>query len=1024
MAEMERRLTILTRNEIQDLYDLPRFTDEERAEYFYISPPEMNELENLRTISSKIYLILQLGYFKAKKRFFTFQLQEVKDDIYYISQKYYPEYIEVENIRLPRTTRIYQQKYILKLFNYKLFTRESKKELQDKAFYLATIHAKPVYIFKELFHYLEKQRIILPGYTTMQDIVSKAISTERERLKTVIMGQLSEEAEKILDNLLNSEDGLHEITLLKKEPKNFGHKEMSQEVKNRELTSKIYYIACKFLKNIGISNENIKYYASLVKYYSVYKLKRMDKETAYIYLTCFIFNRYEKINDNLINAFIYYISKYVGEAKDSAKEKVYEYKVEGNKHLKSAGKILKLFVDDSIPEEIEFKKIKEFAFSIIEKDKISFLSSYISKTRFDTNEYEWEHYVELAQKFKINLRYIFKNLEFKNINKKTPLMKAVIFLKNVFTNNKSLQQVLSSEFPCKFITSKLKKYIYEEKTIEINGKSMKRKELNVDKYEFLVYRLLKDKLETGEVFISGSQNFKSLEEDLIDNETWEKKEELIQKIDVPSLYKPVDELLNSFQKELDNKIYTVNKRIQEGQNPHIKITGKGDNLKWTLPYKKKDEKTNNPMYAHINQIGISDVLYFVNEKTNFLSSFTHILDRFVKSEPHEHRLSACILAYGTNIGLSKMAGSSDLTYDELSYTANSFIRPATLKAANDKISNSIADLPIFKYYNIQEDMLHSSSDGQKFETQFETINSRYSSKYFGLNKGITSYTLVANHIPVNSKIIGANEHESHYVLDLLFNNTSDINPEVHSTDSMGVNQINFILLHLFGYKFAPRYKNLNSKAKIIYSFKNINEYEDFLFKPIRKIKTQLIKEEWENIEKIIVSLALKSTTQSTIIRKLNSYKRKNKTRQALVELDNIARSIHILNYIDSIEFRRNIQKAINRVEGYHRLKRAIFYDNFGKFRVKTELGQQIWSECTRLIANIIIFYNAVILSKLIEHTENLEKIKEMEVIKRISPVAWRHINLYGQYKFYKKDNSINLDRIIEGLEKNYLGVKK
>jgi len=30
-------------------------------------------------------------------------------------------------------------------------------------------------------------------------------------------------------------------------------------------------------------------------------------------------------------------------------------------------------------------------------------------------------------------------------------------------------------------------------------------------------------------------------------------------------------------------------------------------------------------------------------------------------------------------------------------------------------------------------------------------------------KGIVAYTLVANHIPINATVIGANEHESHYV---------------------------------------------------------------------------------------------------------------------------------------------------------------------------------------------------------------------------------------------------------------------
>ena len=60
-------------------------------------------------------------------------------------------------------------------------------------------------------------------------------------------------------------------------------------------------------------------------------------------------------------------------------------------------------------------------------------------------------------------------------------------------------------------------------------------------------------------------------------------------------------------------------------------------------------------------------------------------------------------------------------------------------------------------------------------------------QYFGLHKGIVSYTLVANHIPVNATIIGANEHESHYVFDLLFNNSTEIQPDVHSTDTHGAN---------------------------------------------------------------------------------------------------------------------------------------------------------------------------------------------------------------------------------------------
>ena len=116
---------------------------------------------------------------------------------------------------------------------------------------------------------------------------------------------------------------------------------------------------------------------------------------------------------------------------------------------------------------------------------------------------------------------------------------------------------------------------------------------------------------------------------------------------------------------------------------------------------------------------------------------------------------------------------SDLVFQTLKMTSENFIRPETLQTSNDLVTNAITQFPLFRHYNINE-MVHSSSDGQKFETKLPTFNARHSPKYFGLQKGVVAYTLVINHIPVNARIIGANEHESQYVFDLLFNNTTNI----------------------------------------------------------------------------------------------------------------------------------------------------------------------------------------------------------------------------------------------------------
>ena len=133
------------------------------------------------------------------------------------------------------------------------------------------------------------------------------------------------------------------------------------------------------------------------------------------------------------------------------------------------------------------------------------------------------------------------------------------------------------------------------------------------------------------------------------------------------------------------------------------------------------------------------------------------------------------------------------------------------------------------------------------------------------------------------------------------------------------------------------------------------------------------------------------------------------------EYDNIIKSLYLLDYIDSPPLRSNVQRALNRGENYHQLRRAVSYANFGKLRFKTEYEQQIWNECARLITNCIIYYNATILSNLLSYKERIGDIKGTELLKRISPVAWKHINFCGRYEFSKMSEAIDIDAIIHQL---------
>lgn len=1010
------RLTILTPKELQAFYGLPEFTEEERDTYFVLDQREKQAMNEYRTFTAKTYFILQLGYFKAKKQFFVFDLKTVTDDAAYILHRHFPHVTALSDSTISKPTRLAQQAEILRLFDYQMCSKEWKQNLQEKANELVTIYTKPIYIFKELVNFLEHHRVVLPGYSFLQEnVIGRAITDEQNRLEKAVRTGIPEDKRIQLDNLLTAEESLYQLTLLKQEPKDFSHQEVQKEVEKRTQLTDLYQLAIQFLPSLHISNENIKYYASLVSYYPVKDIKKMNRETTHAYLLCFISYRYQMVNDNLVNTFLYHVNKFIEEAKEAAKEQMAKERLEANQHLRDAGKILDLFTDETIPNEMIFGAIKQKAFFILDKEKFPLVSQYLTKAVLDETAYEWQQYVRFSVRFKLHLRHLFLNISFESQIKDDPLLKAVTFLNEAFHKDKSLRDYSEKSFPKDCIPEKWNKYLHEIKTMPWYGKTKQRRMLNVDKYEFLVYKLLKLGLDAGEIFIRDSRDFKSFEEDWISEEQWQQKDILIKNLNLPYLHEPMEIILARKKTELEALIKRVNNRITNGENPDIKITGSGNNVRWHLPYHNDAEPFDHPLYAKLPHVGIADIVYFVNQNTRCFSAFTHLVSRYAKTDADTKRITGCLVAFGENIGLFKMAAISDVPFQDLITTAHNFVRLETLKPGNDLITNAMAKLPIFKYYDIEEEIIHGSIDGQKLDTQTDTINARHSPKYFALGKGVSSITLIANHIPINAKIIGTHEHESYFVYDLLYNNTSDVDPHILSTDTHGTNQVNHAILDIFGYQFAPRYKHLDSEHRKIYSFHRPQYYQGMMVRPARKIKENLIIDEEDNIKRIIVSLALKSTTQSTIIRKLSSYDRKNRTKKALWEYDNIIMSIYILNYIDSLTVRQSVQKALNRGEAYHRLKRAVFHENEGKFRVKTELEQNIWNECARFLTNCIIFYNAYILSALLTQAEKAGRTEEAEIIKHISPVAWRHVNFLGRFVFQRSQSIIDINEMVKAL---------
>lgn len=91
MRASNERLTVLSVAEQSALYELPDFDEDQRLEYLTLTNQEQTTALSCPHLSAKIYCLLQIRYFKAKKMFFRFTWEEVTEDTNFILQQYFPE---------------------------------------------------------------------------------------------------------------------------------------------------------------------------------------------------------------------------------------------------------------------------------------------------------------------------------------------------------------------------------------------------------------------------------------------------------------------------------------------------------------------------------------------------------------------------------------------------------------------------------------------------------------------------------------------------------------------------------------------------------------------------------------------------------------------------------------------------------------------------------------------------------------------------------------------------------------------
>ena len=312
MANKNKLLSILLDAEQDALYGLPDFDDAQRLEFLALNESELAQACSRRGLHAQMYCIIQIAYFKAKHLFFRFGWDDVPDDCSFVLSRYFPG--ESLPNKLPYKQERYEQReQICALYGYRPWSSALSSPFEQQAARIVHRDVTPGFIATELVIWLNEHKIIRLGYTTLQELVSRTLSDERQRLGRILMERLDDGTIDSLNTLIERDDTLSQLAILRQDARDFGWRLMVQEREKRAILAPLHRKACDILPALNISQQNLLYYASLANFYTVYDLRKLKPDQTRLYLLCYAWVRYRQFSDNLVDAMFFHMKQLKGD---------------------------------------------------------------------------------------------------------------------------------------------------------------------------------------------------------------------------------------------------------------------------------------------------------------------------------------------------------------------------------------------------------------------------------------------------------------------------------------------------------------------------------------------------------------------------------------------------------------------------------------------------------------------------------------------------------------------------------------
>ncbi|MGH3826352.1 MAG: transposase [Pseudonocardiaceae bacterium] len=339
-----------------------------------------------------------------------------------------------------------------------------------------------------------------------------------------------------------------------------------------------------------------------------------------------------------------------------------------------------------------------------------------------------------------------------------------------------------------------------------------------------------------------------------------------------------------------------------------------------------------------------------------------------------------------------MAG---VTAHELGATSRRHVTIDKLNKAIADIVNAFTELDLIKVWG---DGSVVAADGTQVDTFIDNLLAETSIRYGGTG-GIAYHHISDTYIALFSKFIPVGVWEAVHIIQGLLDQVSQVKPTKVHADTQGQALPVYALAHLFGFELMPRVRN----------WKDLNFYRptdtvryrhiDALFgEPGRNvIDWDLIETHFEDLMRVVLSIAEGKISSVTLLRRLSTYSRRNNYYKAFREVGRVIRTIQLLRFLSDPKLRRRTTAATNKVESYNKFSTWCRFGNSGVIADNDPEEQEKIVKFSTLLTNAVIFHTTLDMMMVIREliSEGWEITAEDLAV--LSPYLTARIQRFGVY---------------------------